>query len=157
MEYFRSYKDKAKHIIEHNLYMSLSTSDKDGRPWVATVLYVFDKKYDFYFVSAIDSLHAKNIIANYNVAFSIYNSNQPIGSMEEVQAIGIAKPVEGNGIYKAMALYAQKLSPAFTIAKISYNWNAINYKYPSEFRFFKISPSKIFTTGGENRRVEVEL
>lgn len=39
--------------------MVVSTSDGEGNPLGAVVFYVFDEKYNFYFLSAVDSLHAK--------------------------------------------------------------------------------------------------
>jgi len=89
--FIESYKEKARRIIAANSYLVLSTSDKKGNVWANTVTYAYDKDYNFYFLSAIDSKHAKNIAENPKIAIVIFDSTQPIGSDDEVQAAGESK------------------------------------------------------------------
>lgn len=152
---YKSYEDKAESIIKHNMYLSLSTCDMERKPWVATVFYAHDKEYNFYFLSAVDSRHAKNILENPNVAFSIFNSGQPVGSSEGVQAEGTASAVEGKDVKKVIELYSEKAFPKSTIAP-TIRYEPEYFSGNSEFKFFRIKITKIYTTGPE-RRIEVDL
>ena len=38
-EGFGSYEEKARHILLHNMYMVVATSDKEAKPWGAVVFY----------------------------------------------------------------------------------------------------------------------
>ena len=76
-------------IIENNLYLSLATCD--GKiPWIAVVQYVVDEKYNFYFISARDSLHGQHILKNPTVAFTIFDSHQAAGTGDGIQVLGKA-------------------------------------------------------------------
>ena len=88
------YDNKARIIIERSNYMVIGTSTKNGKPWTAPVLFVHDTSFNIYFLSAVDSLHAENILDDPNVSISIFDSHQRVGSYEGgVQAEGKAKPV----------------------------------------------------------------
>ena len=104
-----SYEEQGRSIVNHNKYMVVATAGKSGKPWAAPVFYTFDSNYDFYFLSAIDSMHAKNIIENRNVALVIYDSNSPIGISQGVQIEGTAAPVQGKELDKAIDLYSARL------------------------------------------------
>ena len=58
-------------------------------------MYTYDKDFNIYFLSAIDSRHAEDIIANPNVSFSVFDSRQPVGESDAIQAEGKASLVEG--------------------------------------------------------------
>jgi len=80
-------------LKEHKL-MSIATYD--GFPWIAYVYYVFDKDLNLYFLSAPDTLHAKQIIKNQKVAVSIGDSNQDINEPKRgLQMSGISKQISG--------------------------------------------------------------
>ena len=149
------YLEKAENIFSVNKYMSLGTSTKDGKPWVAPVLYVYDENYRIYFLSAIDSLHAENIKENQEVSISIFDSEQNIGSSDGVQARGKCFVVEKNEIEKAITLYCKKVFPEPDIEPTK-RYMPSEYLGASEFRFFRIDLSEIYVTG-EDRRVRVDL
>ncbi len=152
---FKSYADKARHIIDNNNYIALATSDKKMNPWVAAVFFVHDQDYNFYFLSSIDSRHGKNIMGNASVAGVIFNSTSPIGSSDSVQICGNASLVEKKDIMRAIEIYAKRLFPSSTIPSIK-RYRAEDYLEPSEFRFFRVTPTNVYTAG-ENGRTEVKL
>src|SRR3989338_8693997 len=82
-------KELVKKIIKNNIYLSLSTCNGKS-PWVAPLQYVVDEKHNFYFVSPINSLHARHILKNQNIAFTIFDSHQPPGTGEGIQVSGKA-------------------------------------------------------------------
>jgi uncharacterized protein YhbP (UPF0306 family) len=155
MSEYTTYKDKALHIIKHNKYMVLATADRDKKPWTAVVFYAYDADYNFYFLSAIDSLHAKNILKNHAVAFAIYDSTQKIGQSEGVQAGGRAYEVGRDDAKRVIGIYAKRLFPSSDMPATK-RYTPEEYSKPAEFRFFKIVTDRLFTTG-EDRRVEIDF
>ncbi len=149
------YEDQGISIINHSRYMVVATSDKEGNPWAAPVFYTFNSNYDFYFLSAIDSRHAKNIIENQHVALVIYDSNSPIGISLGVQIEGTAIPVQGKELEKAISLYSSRL---FKNSHLTPNerYRPDDYGVGSEFRFFKVTVTSAYTNGAD-RRVNIRL
>ncbi len=150
------YASVARRIIRDNRYMSLGTLGKDGSPWVAVVLYAFDDDYNFYFLSATDSQHGRNISKTRDVAFTIFDSAQPIGSSEGVQATGRASPLSGKELVKAIKQYEMAVFPKSGMPAGS-RYNPSDYGDAAEFRFFKIETKELYVTGTEDRRTKVDL
>lgn len=83
----------AKKIIRNNQYLTLSTTDKNGKPWVSIMAYVIDQNYNFYFISQPTSLHSKHIKNNPDIALTIYDSRQPFGLGVGLQIKGLADEI----------------------------------------------------------------
>ncbi len=164
---YRSFEEKAVKIIQQNNYMTIATSSKKGGIWAAVVSYVYDKNYNFYFLSAIDSRHAENIIENPEIALEIFDSKQKIGSAEGVQAEGDARFVPDGELESAIKLYAKRFFNDSETRAIE-RYPPEDYGEAAEFRFFKIKVSMLFATDGgvpgeesympsNERRVEIDL
>ncbi|MCL5100423.1 MAG: pyridoxamine 5'-phosphate oxidase family protein [Candidatus Marsarchaeota archaeon] len=149
-------KELALKLIKNNKYMVLATSDQKLKPWASPILYVHDQNYDFYFLSAIDSVHAKNITSNPQVSIAIFNSTQAIGLSEGIQAEATASVVGKDVITGVINLYCEKLFPDSDMSPTQ-RYRPDDYLEPAEFRFFKIHPTKVFITSNVDRRVEVQL
>jgi uncharacterized protein YhbP (UPF0306 family) len=149
------YNEKARGIIRNNAYMILATSNKNAAPWASPVFYAYDKKYNFYFLSAIDSRHAENLLENPKVGIAIFDSGQKIGTSDGIQMEGSVKVVEGKEVENAIELYSKRLFPESKM-KGTDRYDPKSYLEPAEFRFFKVTPSLIYVTGVD-RRVEVDL
>lgn len=77
-------------IVEKNRYMVIATFVRKDI-WIAPVMYWIHNNH-FYFVSDINSMHVKHIIAQPNVAVSIHDTNIPEGKGDKtgIQFNGIA-------------------------------------------------------------------
>jgi uncharacterized protein YhbP (UPF0306 family) len=156
VESYLDEKDFAKKLIVDNKYMVVATSNPESKPWAAPVLYVYDESYAFYFLSAIDSLHAKNILGNPQVCLSIFNSEQPIGKSDGIQIEALAHVVDKTAIEGVINIYCRKLFPESNVPPLK-RYRPEDYLEPSEFRFFVVKPTKVYVTDGLERRVEVDL
>ncbi len=154
-DYYNAYEQKAKEILNECLYMVVGTSTGDGKPWIAPVLYVYDKDYNLYFLSAVDAVHSSNIQKNPNVSIAIFDSHQKIGMSEGVQIEGKAELVEKGEINKVIKLYCDKAFPDSDVAPTK-RYKPEEYLGASEFRFFKVKPVNTYMTG-EDRHVKVQL
>jgi uncharacterized protein YhbP (UPF0306 family) len=84
----------ATEIIRTNIYLTLATAGE--HPWAAPVYYCADiARYNFYFSSQVDSLHAQHILRNPTVAFAIFDSHAKEGGGNGVQGLGTAQLIEG--------------------------------------------------------------
>jgi uncharacterized protein YhbP (UPF0306 family) len=73
--------------------MSLGTYDKN--PWGASVYYLYDNKFNFYFISDPATKHCKNIAQNPNVSITVADSSQKSSDKKVgFQAYGVAKTVD---------------------------------------------------------------
>lgn len=151
-----AYRKEAKKIVDSNKYMVLATADTEGKPWSATVAFAYDKDYNFYFISAVDSRHAENISKNPRVSFVIFDSTQDIGDSEGIQAEGRASVVERGDVEKVIGIYVKRLFPKSDMAP-SEMYRPEYYSGASEFRFFRIKATGVNITGTEDRRTEVDL
>lgn len=92
------YKKILQDTIHENNYLCLSTVGIDGKPWSSPLICEVDDEMHFYFISHTEALHSRNIEANPEIAFSIYNSHQQLGSAFGVQASGRAHRIEADDV-----------------------------------------------------------
>ena len=162
-------KEKLDKILQENLYMTISVSDKKGEPWIANLYYVYDRDYNFYWYSPKDSIHSQRIKENLKVALAIFNSTA-VGS--DVDAVYIkAKAYEVNDkkeLIKSLTLYVAKMIKT----KFANKSNAekfikqyIDFQGSSKLRLYKAIPekfwkpamAKIFNGKFVDSRIEVKV
>jgi nitroimidazol reductase NimA-like FMN-containing flavoprotein (pyridoxamine 5'-phosphate oxidase superfamily) len=154
-EHYNAYEEKAKKILSGCTYMVIGTSTTNGKPWVASVLYVYDKDYNLYFLSAVDAEHSENILKNPKVSVSIFDSHQRIGISDGIQIEGKAELVEKGEIKRVITLYCEKVFPDSDMPPTT-RYKPEEYLGASEFRFFKVKLVNAYITG-EDRRIKIEL
>ena len=151
------HKEKAKAIINENKYMVLATSDKESKPWASPVFFAHDERYNFYFLSSINSRHAKNILSNPNVGIAIFDSRQKMGQTEGLQIEAVAGQIGKNSLDKAIEHYCMKAFPnSGSGHSPSERYDPEEYIEPHDLRFFKVSPEKIYIVDIE-KRVAVDI
>jgi hypothetical protein len=69
----------ARHVIDTNHYMTLATTQPDGRPRVSPVYYTPAGYTDFYWVSSPDARHSRNLDDRPDVEIVIFDSSAPVG------------------------------------------------------------------------------
>lgn len=81
---------------------------KDGKPWVCTVLFAFDKDLHLYWISKPDTRHSQEISGNEKVAGTIVSPNALGENVRGLQFEGVAKEATGEDMEKAMEVYANR-------------------------------------------------
>ncbi len=129
----------AAEIIKNNQYVVLSTVTSNKLPWISTVVYTFDKKGDFYFISKPDSLHATNIKSEPKISLAIFDSHQLFGLGVGLQIEAIAHEVSLLSSITLIPLYFQRKWPYG-----SPNGHDVFEKLikGNIYRFYKIKPVK---------------
>ena len=140
----------AKDIIKNNIYLTLATTD-GNLPWSAPLFYCVDDKYNFYYISQMDSLHIKHILKNPKVAFAIFDSQAPEGQGNGVQVSGKAVLIDKeDDIGEALKHYHTSF--------ISCTPKDFDGSKP--YRIFKIIPEKFYVLDPEadvDKREEVKI
>ena len=147
--------DKARQIIESNIYCSLSTCSTDGIPWATPVFFIYDEKWNIYWSSAVNSQHSQNIDHNHGrVAIAIYGATVAAGSAQGLYLTGTAAELDPNLIEWAI------LTTSARSGKVI-NRTAADYLNDSCRRFYKFTPSEVWTTGSrlpvENQLVDTKI
>lgn len=157
-------------ILNTNLYLTISTCDLEGMPWISNIYYVYDMNYNMYWYSPKDSRHSKLILKNSNVAVSIFNSTA-VG--DDVKAIYIQASAyevsDTKEISKALILYGKKMIKTKFVNRKKAYLEFINsikdFKGSSPIRLYKAVPTKIWKLGDSeiynkkyvDRRIEIAI
>lgn len=76
--------DDARRILDGICYMVLATADAAGVPWASPVWFAQEDYREFYWVSAPDARHSRNIAERPEIAMVVYDPTLPPGSAEAV-------------------------------------------------------------------------
>ena len=68
-----------REILDNVCYMAIASVSSDGTPWSTPVYFGCDEGFNFYWASAKDSCHSRNIAVNPAIFISIYDSTAPEG------------------------------------------------------------------------------
>ncbi len=139
----------AKETIKNNIYLTLATCG-GGNSWIAPLFYAVDDKYNFYFISQLDSLHTVHVLKNSRVAFAIFDSHQPEGTGNGVQGAG-----------DVFLLKDEELDEAFKWYHTTFvEMKKESFTGSTPYRFFKLIPQNFYVLDPQaktDKRVEVFL
>lgn len=149
---------RAKKIIEKIIYINLATITKDGNPWNTPLIGAYDSGYTFYWRSAKDAVHSKNIKTNANVFITVYDtSRQDWNSREAVYIQATASELtNGEEINQALKLLDERSGTTFGKA------DQFLHDYPR--RVYKAVPKKVWMNVDReidghfvDQRIEIQL
>jgi nitroimidazol reductase NimA-like FMN-containing flavoprotein (pyridoxamine 5'-phosphate oxidase superfamily) len=83
----------ARRVIDANNYMTLGTTDPDGRPRLSPVYYTPARYLDFYWVSSPEAQHSRNLAEHPEVEIVIFDSTAPVGEGEAVYIAATARAI----------------------------------------------------------------
>jgi hypothetical protein len=95
----------ARSIVDANLYMTLGTADRDGRPWVSPVYFASADYIDFYWISDPESTHSRNLAARAQASIVIFDSQVRPGSGNAVYMSAQASELSGPELDRGLAIY----------------------------------------------------
>ena len=92
------YQVAAREIVRRILYITIATVSSEGKPWNSPVYSAFDNEGNFYWTSAPEAQHSRNVDANGHVFLVVYDSTVPEGTGKgvyvEAHARMLAEPTE---------------------------------------------------------------
>jgi hypothetical protein len=95
----------ARAIIDATSYLTLGTSDPDGHPWTSPVYFSAGSEREYYWVSATDARHSRNLAERPRVSVVIFDSTVLPYHGRAVYAVGEARELSGSDLDRALAAY----------------------------------------------------
>jgi nitroimidazol reductase NimA-like FMN-containing flavoprotein (pyridoxamine 5'-phosphate oxidase superfamily) len=95
----------ARAIIDANLYLTLGTADRDGRPWTSPVYFAPWGDRAFYWASATDAKHSRHLAERPEVSTVIFDSTVAPYHGRAVYAVGEARELTGGDLDRALERY----------------------------------------------------
>jgi Pyridoxamine 5'-phosphate oxidase len=103
--------EKARHVIDTNLYLTLGTTESDQRPRLSPVYFTHVNYHDFYWVSSPAAHHSKNIAVRPDIALVIFDSTAPIGYGQAVYVSAQASVVGDDELPQGCAEAFARVGP----------------------------------------------
>ncbi len=126
-------------IIDANRYMTLSTADADGLPWVSPVWFATVDHRRFYWVSDPNARHSRNLAARPELAIVIFDSTVVPGEAAPVYMSAVAEQVTGTELEEGIAIFDQ-VSEAQGLSA----WGLENVVPPARHRLYRATASEHF-------------
>jgi len=142
----------AKRIIQANVYMTLATADREGRPWVSPVWFAHEDFARFAWVSKPDARHSQNIAARPEVAVVIFDSTVGAGGAEAVYADARAERLDGADEERWIDVFNCR-SEALGWP----SWSVDDVRAPAGLRLYLATASALSVLGPDDDRLAVEL
>jgi pyridoxine/pyridoxamine 5'-phosphate oxidase len=107
----------AREVVAANLYLTLGTVDAGGRPWTAPVYFAAAGEREFFWVSALDAEHSRNLAERPAVSLVIFDSTVLPYHGRAVYAVGEAGEVTGGDLDRALRTYPRPGSGAGSVSR----------------------------------------
>jgi nitroimidazol reductase NimA-like FMN-containing flavoprotein (pyridoxamine 5'-phosphate oxidase superfamily) len=140
----------ARRLIEANMYMTIATSDGDGRPWVSPVWFAPASDTELFWVSAPDARHSRNLAVRPEIAIVIFDSTVPVGSAEALYLEAVAEQVADHGVGEAIHVYSRRSQ-----ACGARPWTTSDVLAPARFRVYRATANARWVLQADDRRLPV--
>jgi nitroimidazol reductase NimA-like FMN-containing flavoprotein (pyridoxamine 5'-phosphate oxidase superfamily) len=92
-------------LLDTICYLTLGTADADGEPWTAPVYFAPAQGWRFYWVSATDARHSRNIAERPQVSLVVFDSTVAPYHGRAVYALGRARELTDDEIDEGLKAY----------------------------------------------------
>lgn len=121
----------ARALIDANLYVTLGTVDGDGTPWVSPVYFATADYAGFYWMSADDAAHSRNIAGRPQVSMVIFDSQVPTYHGRAVYLSATAIELSGRDLDRGLGIYPGPASRDATGIELA------DVTAPSRYRLYR--------------------
>ena len=143
----------ARAIIDANRYMTLSTADASGLPWVSPVWFATVDHRRFFWVSDPDARHSRNLASRPQLAIVIFDSTVAVGSAQPVYMSAVAEELTGSELDEGIGIFARGSE-----AQGLRIWTREDVQPPARHRLYRATASEHFLLGQDrDERVPVSL
>jgi hypothetical protein len=95
----------ARALLDANRYLTLGTVDPDGRPWTSPVYFASGGERVFYWMSATDAQHSRNLAERPQVSIVVFDSSVAPYHGRAVYAVGEARELSGDELDRGLEIY----------------------------------------------------
>jgi nitroimidazol reductase NimA-like FMN-containing flavoprotein (pyridoxamine 5'-phosphate oxidase superfamily) len=92
-------------VLDTNRYLTLGTADANGRPWTSPVYFAPAGVRDYYWMSALDARHSRNLAACPQLSIVVFDSSVLPYHGRAVYAVGEAHELSGDDLDRALEVY----------------------------------------------------
>jgi hypothetical protein len=136
----------ARAIVDDNRYMVLGTADASGKPWASPVYYAADGYRDFYWVSALERTHSRNVAARPEIAVVIFDSRVPIGEGQAVYMAAVGAELTGDELERGVEIFSR-----VSVSHGAKSWTLADVQPPATLRLFRARASEHWVLDPESR------
>ena len=144
----------ARGIIDANLYMTIGTTDDHGRPWVSPVYYSCSRYAQFFWISAPEAAHSRNVALRPDVSMVIFDSTVPPNTGQAVYMAAVAEELTGMADFAAaLEVYNWRFAdPAAHGLRVL---QATDLEPPARHRLYRATASEHWILDATDTRVPV--
>lgn len=95
----------ARALLDVNRYLTLATIGPDGRPWTSPVYFACAGEREFYWMSATDAQHSRNLAVRPQVSIVVFDSTVAPYHGRAVYAVGEARELSGEDLDRGLEVY----------------------------------------------------
>ncbi|MEQ4203922.1 pyridoxamine 5'-phosphate oxidase family protein [Actinopolymorpha sp. B17G11] len=128
----------AQAIIDTNLYLTLGTVDAAGRPWTSPVYFASAGGREFYWLSATDAQHSRNLAERPQVSIVIFDSTVAPYHGRAVYAAGEARELSGSDLDRALEIYPRPDGEGVT------RFNRDEVAAPAPYRLYQATAADLW-------------
>jgi Pyridoxamine 5'-phosphate oxidase len=121
----------ARDLIDANLYVTLGTADGDGAPWVSPVYFATADYAAFFWMSAIDTVHSRNLAGRPEMSMVIFDSQVPPYHGRAVYLSATAAELAGPDLPRGLEIYPRPASRDVISVELS------DFTAPSRYRLYR--------------------
>ncbi|PWD51800.1 pyridoxamine 5'-phosphate oxidase family protein [Serinibacter arcticus] len=130
----------ARSILDTVTYAVLSTADADGTPWATPVWFAHDRCHAYYWVSAPDTRHSRNLVARPEIALVVFDSTAAPNAGQAVYASGRAEQVaDPSSLAHGLAVFSARTEVHGTGA-----WDASRVRAPARLRLYRADVDQVW-------------
>ncbi|WSQ14518.1 pyridoxamine 5'-phosphate oxidase family protein [Streptomyces sp. NBC_01231] len=145
----------ARAVIDTNRYLVLATADRTGTPWSSPVYFAHRGFREFFWVSAPEAAHSRNIAVRPQVGIVVFDSSVPIGCGQGVYLSAVAAVVEGPDTDAAIEVFSRR-----SVIHGGQVWTARDVQVASGLRLYRAvaeDHSILAKDGRPDHRIPVRL
>jgi uncharacterized protein YhbP (UPF0306 family) len=142
----------AREIIDTNQYMVLATADEAGRPWISPVWFAHDRYRSFLWLSRPGRKHSQLISDRREVAITIFDSRQRIGTGYGVTMSAVASVLEGPELAAAAEIVSRR-----SVEHGGGTFSIEMFQAGASLRLYRAVATEQFVIMGNDERVPIAL
>jgi uncharacterized protein YhbP (UPF0306 family) len=142
----------ARGIIDANRYLTCATADERGVPWASPVWYAEADYREFFWVSAPEARHSRNIALRPQVALVIFDSTMLPGNTQAVYMAAVAVELSHFDLDRALTIFNRR-----SVDQGLRAWTLDDLRAPARHRLYCATASQHFVLSARDERVPVEL
>ena len=101
----------AESVIDSSRYMTLATADPDGQPFAAPVYFSHAQYTRFYWISAPEAQHSRNLAGRPQLGIVVFDSTVPSSDAQAAYIRATAEQVADADLAEALAAYPRPNDP----------------------------------------------